>query len=256
MKVVFFDILKNNYGAPVGGNKENQKLIKIMIESVRQNINGCVIVQLTDDLTPANCACDLTVRIGEPPEYLMPARMEYQYKYLHDYVEYNEHVIFIDPDVIVQHDLAHIFLDDFDVGVTWKNNFSNAPHNMPFNNGIMFIKNTEKSQEFFQRAWVMVESAPKEIKTWYGDQLAMRDIIGVTNFENRTTDFLENDGIKFKLLPCDKYNYSPKGDELYRAGLNLENCESLTRLQSKQVIHFTGGLKMGMHHYWTVLSKI
>jgi len=220
-----------------------------MIESVRKNMPCAEIIQLSDDETHAIANVDHVYRFGSTPDYLMPARMSYQFQFLRRWCRPDEKVIFIDPDIIIQHDISHVFDEYFDIGLTWRANLGKLSDQMPFNAGVVFVRNTEGGWKFWLKASNMLAKAPENLKIWYGDQLAMIELVGRENYKNRTNSIINGIDTVYKMIPCEDYNYSPISDELLRA-LNVSGeCKTLDRLRSKNVLHFKGGLKDYMCQY-------
>jgi len=253
MKVVFFNVDKEDQITSLSDNRKNYEIIWAMMESVRLAMPDADIVQLSDNESAIIENVDEIYRCGPKPKYLMPARMKYQYEYLKHHCPYGENVIFIDPDIIVQHDLSDVFDDNFDVGLTWRDNLGQLSEQMPFNAGVVFCVNKMASKLFFLTAYNMIEHGIENVKQWYGDQLAMIDIVGRENYKNRTSDYIETKDIVFKMFPCASYNYSPVGEEILRVLHPSENCKTFDRLKTKHVLHFKGGLKDHMTSYWEKL---
>jgi hypothetical protein len=59
----------------------------------------------------------------------------------------DDKLIFMDCDMLVLDDLSSAFNSDFDIGVTYRTRCR-----MPFNGGVVFVRNNERSKEFF-RMW-------------------------------------------------------------------------------------------------------
>ena len=48
-----------------------------------------------------------------------------------------------------------------------------------------------------------------ESASWYGDQLALRDLIGLDHQAMQRQPLCEVDGVRVRFLPCDPFNFSP-----------------------------------------------
>ena len=253
MKIAFFWINKPERVTNVSDGLKNKEIVDTMIESVREWMPDAIISQISDHNTKRLKGVDEFISMNGECEYLMPARMLFQWKFLRTFCVEDEHVVFVDPDIVFQHGMEHVFEAEFDIGLTWRDNLGQLSENMPFNAGVVFARNNVGGRRFFEMAYNMLTTAPEQIKKWYGDQLAMYDIFGKARYKYRgESDIIFNTGneILFKLFPCDEYNYSPQGDEMYRAMNNGENCLTIERLMAKKVVHFKGGLKDSMVEYW------
>lgn len=252
MKIVFFYVDLPTQVTHVSDGTKNADLVSIMIQSVRKNIPTAKIVQLSDNNTQRIDNVDEYYTFGEFSQYLMPTRLDYQARYLMHRCGIGEHVAFVDPDVIFQDDINPMFDDDFDIGLTWRDNMGQLSESMPFNTGIVLTKNSQQAQQFWDNGSKAILAANEQIKTWYGDQLFIANAIGIANYESRTSDFITNNGINFKVFPCQQYNYSPINDEPMRiiANTSTDDCETMVRLKNKTMLHFKGGLKDIMAEYW------
>ena len=112
--------------------------------------------------------------------------------------------IVCDPDFLFFGDVFHVFRDDFDVAMTYRNSVS-----MPYNSGIFFLRNNQGSaSHFFKIQADIVEKEFKENARWFGDQLVLKHIIDHA-FYDEVKKIYRYDGLKIKLLDSEIYNYSP-----------------------------------------------
>jgi hypothetical protein len=113
---------------------------------------------------------------------------------------------------------------------------------MPINGGFIILNNVrpDASKGFLNRFVSIYRSKYAGQASWYGDQLALRDCVGLRADEMSAHDIVERDGCRILLLPCSTYNFSPRN--LYRA-----ICSPLT---DKVVLHFKGQRKRLMAPFW------
>lgn len=149
-------------------------------------------------------------------------------------------MVLLDSDILVNAPLDSIFERDFDIALTWRAH----PPVMPINGGVMIINNRrpEVSKQFFRRFWGIYESqhANGEEAAWFGDQLALRDAVGLPAEAYAEADIVDCNGCKVLLLPCDTHNFSPTNR--YR--------EIALPLEGKVILHFKGERKRLMQPYW------
>ncbi len=171
------------------------KVAQIMVTSVKQVMPAAKIVQMTDYDTKPVIGVDEVIRKRYDGRFLMPYRM----LHLQDFPE--SQAIFLDTDVVVRKDLAPVFDEDFDIGLTIRlhpiidPNGVDVTKTMPYNTGVMFSKQAGKP--FWAKAHQYCLSLPLEKREWWGDQLSVKAIADTTS-------------LKVKTFPCDLYNYTPK----------------------------------------------
>src|SRR3990167_3084992 len=108
--------------------------------------------------------------------------------------------LFIDPDIIIQKDVRHVFDEPFDVAltdrigtITYEAEYAKA---MPYTLGVSF----SRSPKFWQRVLRHLGTLPAKLQHWEGDQLVVCAMLR----QNLADDF------KVKILPGAIYNYPPK----------------------------------------------
>ena len=121
------------------------------------------------------------------------------------------HWIVCDPDFLFFKDPAQVFDLDFDIALTQRTN-----KKMPYNSGIIFIKNKEKNNalNFYNEKIKIIENNFSDYSNWFGDQLVLNYIIKKSQKEYRTQLLKYND-INIKILNSSEYNYSPRRDHPY-----------------------------------------
>jgi hypothetical protein len=167
---------------------------------------------------------------------LMLDRMSAQLAYLEQH-HFNKPIIFIDTDILLNDSLAPLLKDDFDVALTWRED-----SRKPINGGFIILNNQrpDKVRHFFAEILEMYRSRYSEQAGWAGDQFAIRDYLGMGLDEIRRSPTSDHNGARVRLLPCDKFNFSPGPDEQFLPA----------RLVGKSVIHFKGVRKRLMGSYW------
>jgi hypothetical protein len=162
-----------------------------------------------------------------------------------DYLEKNafdKPIIFIDSDILVNAPLTELFELDFDVALTWRISFK-----MPINGGLLILNNRrpEVAKRFFRKFCDIYRQNYADRSAWYGDQLALRDAIGMHYKDMADGLIVGIDGCKVLLLSCDTYNFSPHNE--YQA-INSD-------LRDKAILHFKGQRKRLMAPFFNVWLK-
>lgn len=118
------------------------ELFEVFKQSVKENMPNAEIVELhVDSKKVAN-----KQRIIYTNHQKLIAWAEYA-------KTMNENAIFIDCDMLILGDLSEVFdLYDFDVAITARE----STERIPFNGGVVFVRNTEKAKAFMQR-WSEVD---------------------------------------------------------------------------------------------------
>ena len=146
-------------------------------------------------------------------------------------------MILLDSDILLNGSLSRVFERDFDVALTWRPN-----HEMPINGGLIILNNArpEAAKAFFARYVAVYRTKYAEQARWFGDQLALRDCVGLPAEGMKEYTTVDQDGCRILLLPCDTYNFSPPNR--YRS--------ISSRLSEKVVLHFKGQRKRLMAPFW------
>ena len=201
--------------------------------ALRSHPKSAIIV-LTNDSTVTPEISAQVVRLPVSAERMMFDRMR-AYRALISSRELTGPTMFLDTDVLLNGSLMPLFNEAFDVALTYRDNF----WHMPFNEGMILAGSGDspRALQFFTEAlslyeWLSKNPAVHErygfnVKAWRGGQLS---IAALMNWERPEagTAIRTIRGVKYKLLPCDPFNYpvSP-GD----------TRETLT---SKWALHFKG----------------
>ena len=146
-------------------------------------------------------------------------------------------VVFLDSDVIVNADLGPLLAEEFDVALTYRDH-----PNTPVNGGVIIVKGGAHGSglRFLERVRSIFDQEFSSARLWWGDQRALIAAVGHERFAHRQADTVEVDGTRVRLLPCDRYNFSPADDEQAIAA----------ELGDKCILHFKGARKRLMPLYW------
>ena len=146
-------------------------------------------------------------------------------------------IIFADTDMLINRNLAPVFDDDFDIGLTWR---ASSPD--PINGGIVFINNRrpEAAKTFFQQFLRVYETKAEDQAIWFGDQVALREMLGIPVGGDRLPEPQCFSGVRVAFLPCETYNFTPVNHPVALAEALID----------KAVLHFKGPRKWMMYLYW------
>ena len=152
--------------------------------------------------------------------------------------DFNRPIVLLDSDILINRPLSPIISEEFDVALTWRKS-----KEQPINGGFMILNNTrpEISKHFFKRYASTYEVKYQDRASWWGDQLALRDSVGLSPSEYSSKIIVDSEGCRICLLPCMEYNFSPEN--------NFQGVDS--PLKSKFVLHFKGERKRFMKSFWT-----
>lgn len=195
-------------------------------------------VVLTDEATEFSGVSYPHKKIREKidPEAMILSRTRAQLRYLKT-SNFASPIVFLDSDMLVNCPLTPLFSQDFDVAVTWRH-----IKKMPLNGGVLIVNNVRPNvvRNFFSRFLDLFETKYAHKAGWYGDQLAIAELIGLTSHECAVNQIVQVGDCRVLLLPCAEYNFSP--DNTFKA---IESA-----LTDKVILHFKGPRKHLMEHYW------
>lgn len=150
----------------------------------------------------------------------------------------SSHYVFLDSDILINDHLESIFDNTFDFGLTSRK----AHPKMPINTGVIFIHRNGISAaiSFFEEVVQVIKKMPQAgLKLWFGDQLAILDLIGGDRIQNHTSEPIQVRDWDILLLPCDLYNFSTDH------GISMN-----AHYPDKKILHFKGPRKVQMLAYW------
>lgn len=148
-------------------------------------------------------------------------------------------MVVLDSDILLNAPLSDLFARDFDVALTWR---GDNPA-QPINGGFMILNNRrpEVVRAFFARYMDLFRGRyAKTDAGWFGDQLALRDSLGLTATEMQAQPMVDVAGCRVLLLPCDTHNFSPAN----------RYAEIVHPAPGRAVLHFKGERKRLMAPYW------
>ncbi|MFO6418780.1 hypothetical protein ACLBKS_01080 [Hylemonella sp. W303a] len=215
-------------------------MIDMMFASVRLFHPKAVRVMLSDRSTSfdrIHSRLDRLIRGDVDGSRLMLERTRAQWLYVQASA-FEQPIVMLDSDILINESLAPVFQRSFDVALTWREN-----DEQPVNGGLMILNNQrpEMVRRFFEKFMSIYQEQYAEGQAaWFGDQLALRDCLGLKLKEFSRQDVIEVDGCRVLLLPCDIYNFSP--DNRYE--------EIADGLPGKRVLHFKGERKRLMGPFW------
>ena len=170
------------------------------------------------------------------PESIMLDRTLAQLRHLEE-CAFDRPIVMLDSDILIFGSLRELFEEDFDVAVTWRDN-----ETMPINNGILLLNHRHPAavRRFFRRYAEIYQRSHADQAAWYGDQLAMAELIGLRPEEYASRETVAVDGCRVRLLPCSTYNARP--------GKKLRHL--LFPARGRRVLHFKADKKRLMRDYW------
>lgn len=206
---------------------------------------GCAKSILTDKKTvfrkmPAEVNI---VQFDVDPSKTMYSRMLAERQFLES-SPFNENIVLLDSDMLIQSNLNHVFSESFDVAMTYrdKNQLLGKRVDLAINGGILFFKEgaQERALSFFSDLLTLFEEKYNTPDLWWwGEQHALMDYVGNENLPDSGIAYLHKNSIKIGLFPGIIYNYSPEAEEVDR-GL----------LADKHILHFKGKRKSLMPTHW------
>ena len=108
----------------------------------------------------------------------------------------NDHIVWIDADVVMWERIDEITKTHFDIGVTGRKP-KHAESDLPINAGVVFIRNSNSAEKFV-RQWV---TACENAKS---DQVELNKLCQISSADIGTT-LIKHD-TKIHVFPCDIYN--------------------------------------------------
>jgi hypothetical protein len=223
-------------------------LLENSVKVAKQQTPDCNIILLTDYETKLRNEAIFDEIIRETVDIKIPMyeRMRLQKNYLNSKY-FDNHTIFVDTDVIFNKNIMDVFLESYDIGLTFRTNMDL----MPYNGGVIFAKydNDKKAAKFFEMVLDTYHKLEKEpfiryiypegIRNWWGDQLALASLVGRLSLSQKMVSRIIFEDIRVKLYPSFYYNFTLEPDIEY----------SYTDLAEKYIIHFKGNRKQFMDDY-------
>ena len=156
--------------------------------------------------------------------------------------------VLMDIDILLQRSPAVLFDGGFDIGLTYTTD--STLH--PFNAGVILIDPTTRKSpvmNFFTMLDEHVATLGAEHQEWYGDQMALAEIVGAGGVSNwRGVVDSETDGVRLRALPANDWN----------ASLPLDSNDKaiFAALPDAGLVHFKGERKGLMLRYATEILAL
>ena len=214
---------------------EPHQYIQTMFASARRFHPDCRCLILSDEATPFPPLRDIQlIRHGLDTGQPMLARSIAWLEYLR---QADSHVIFLDSDILINGDLAHVFARDFAVALTYRDGDSK----WPINAGINFAHGRRLGQAAaFHQLWLdEFRAAHGDRSVWGGDQDTLRELFSAVDFAREDCFSWRLSALDILFLPCQRYNFSTS----YTHEMDGHYPESLA-------LHFKGKRKPQMFPYW------
>jgi hypothetical protein len=227
------------------GSASYMRMLDLLYRSARLFHPGAACTLLTDASTQVRGIRGKVRRFDQPIDHasLMLSRSKAQLACV-DASTFDRPLVLLDSDILLNGSLQPVFEEDFDVGLTWR-----ASRTMPINGGLLVLHNRrpEVARAFFRKfvALYVERYGSDNNASWYGDQLALHDLVGLTHQQMQATDLVVKDGCRIRLLPCDRFNFSPDN----RLAAIVDG------LPEKAVLHFKGQRKRLMEPFWTAFLQ-
>jgi hypothetical protein len=220
------------------------RMLDLLFRSARLFHPDAVCTLLTDRATRVDGVRGPWRRVEAPVDHaaLMLSRAQAQLQWV-EQRDFTRPRALLDSDILLAGPLQALFDGSFDVALTWRANAE-----MPINGGLLLLddRRPEAARRFFRRfVAVYRERHAGANASWYGDQLALRDCVGVALERMAQQSTVEVDGCRVRLLPCATHNFSPRNS--FAAIAN--------GLPGVQVLHFKGQRKRLMRPYWDAFLR-
>lgn len=197
-------------------------------------------ILLTDEHTqvPTSVPASEVIRYPVDLTRLMYERMRVQALYLASRPA-GRFSVLMDTDVVVNREPSVIFASPFDVGLTWRTEFAEAP----FNGGMIFVSEGAQGLAFFRQTLDCYDALAadpavagefdRDLRAWWGDQFALAVTVGYEIYAKRRGDCIEVADVAVGLFPCEDYNFTLEPNTDY----------ARETLAAKYFVHFKGNRK-------------
>lgn len=239
--------------APSGihGQINYKDVLRLAFQAAQLRAPRSKRVILTDEATifPDDIGADEIRRFPIDSAAIMYERARAQVAYLESLAD-DRACVLMDSDIVVNRDPVEAFQLDFDVGLTWRSGFPDAP----FNGGLILIADVRKGRAFMTRALdcyarLAVDRRlsglfDRSLKGWWGDQYALAILVGYRPFGQRTGNAMSIDGIRTGFLPCTDYNVTLEPNQKY----------GRDEMRQKYFVHFKGNRKAMLGEYVKLMA--
>jgi hypothetical protein len=220
--------------------------LRLAFESAALRAPAARRILLTDEATefPRDLPVHEVLRFPLDPSRTMYERMRVQRRYLEERGATRCSVL-MDADVLVNCDPAGVFAEDFDVGLTWREDWEGAP----FNGGMIYVAAGRGGARYFDAAVACYERIaddsgiaplfPSDLRNWWGDQFALAAVVGHQAFLKGGRKGLAVDGVKVRFFPCAEYNST----------LDPGSTYGIDAIRAMRFLHFKGKRKRLMQEF-------
>ena len=228
------------------------EVLSTFVECARRHISGRIIL-VTDQHTEFDAsllAQVQLVRLNIQAEHLMYERVMAMRAFVHSKA-FNAPLLCLDGDAFLNASFDALWDLRFDVAVTVRYQLNN----MPVNEGVLLVKPTNASRDFFDAYLAtyevlagdkMILSYYPDVKCWRGGQLTLNALCaGGAPFDRRDVFSVANTQVR--ALPCLHFNFS------YVRSLGI----SEERFAQSYVVHMKGSRKQmlqAFRHYAGLLE--
>lgn len=215
--------------------------IETLFHSVRLVHPNCRCYVLTDQDTEFSFSQEIEIkRYPLDPDKPAYNRLLAEKAFLKD-ADDTFHKVFLDYDMLVQQSLEQIAGFDFDLALTFDANIQRV--NGSF---IMVRKGGQAAAiRYFEMIEELYSNSYTAYEAWGGISVAMNDLFAINLKTIPYLKTVELAGIKFFILPSEKYNY-PISDAEFQFHEYLPD---------KMILHFKGLRKTNMLEYWNSYLK-
>lgn len=218
--------------------RDYHKMIALMWASFRRFHPGSTLTILTDTESRFKLPGAAIWRREIDTNRIMYERMVWQRDALSS-LSSDYPIFLLDSDMLCLGSFSHLFkeeTDSFDLALTFRRS-----HNSPINGGLLIVNTGEHARKrVIDMMSQMIDSyadMSEGEKTWFGDQVALRDLVGLHHSKMRNLNIVENAMGRILLLDCKQYNFTPKLGEGLRPSAKC------------RLFHFKGTLKHYMAPY-------
>jgi hypothetical protein len=238
--VLFHADLPVNAPSGVHGRIDYLEIAALSFAAAARRAPRARRILLTDERTavPEDIGAQVVLRRPIDCTRLMYERMRVQEQHLAARPA-GRATVFMDVDVVTNRDPAEIFTQDFDIGLTWRTEFPEAP----VNGGLIFVGPGERGIAFFRETLRCYDALAedgriqplfdRDLRAWWGDQFALALMVGYRNLAERLGGGMTVGDARVRFLPCNEYNFTPDANVRYDDDF----------LDARFFLHFKGNRK-------------
>lgn|GEM_PF-2507425 len=217
--------------------------LNVFFSATKRSHPHCENVLLTDETTSIDLPEDVRiVRYPVNQERIMYEKLCIQIEFMKA-DKTDNHLVFLDNDMIVQDSLEQVFEQQFDVGFTYMFHHTGTLYALPISNGVIIVpsRSRKKAIRFFEEVKAIYEEHffKPELLKWQGGEYAIKKRIGIRNIDRVKAGILEVDDYRILLLDPAIYNFT--SDDFF---------EMKDYYPDKKILHFKHMRKPEMPIYW------